>query len=145
MKYIITGFYTLIQTLPVYAKFIIIALLVVVGGYVGGKYFASAKRVEVDRPGQCDYLIEQNKKLVDAFINIRESLINPAPTSFTESKKGYMLASIIDTIPRVKRTTAYQYQQIINMVLFKVDSVLKTNKLDSLRTADSLRKQRFKS
>lgn len=145
MKYIITGFYTLIQTLPVYAKFIIIALLVVAGGYVGGKYFSSVKRVEVDRPDQCDYLIEQNKKLVDAFLNIRESLANPSPTSFTGNSRGYMLASIIDTIPRVKRTTAYQYQKMINAVLYKVDSVLKTNKLDSLRTLDSLRKRRFKS
>lgn len=132
MKDIIISFFNYCKTLPTTGRFIVILLMVSVTSFIAVKYFVPSKKVEVDRPGQCDYLIKQNQQLVEALLDIKKNLKS---VSYTGQQSYFMFASYTDTVPR-KPTT----KQVIRNILFKIDSLLLINKLDSLRKVDSLRK-----
>lgn len=121
---------------------IAVALATVV---VGSRYLLPTKKVQVSNPNQCDYLMEQNKQLVNALLEIKSNLqAIGTPVSYNGNGNGVMFASYIehstyakiahvqtDTVPRA--VTRNQYQQAVNKVLRQIDSVLIRNRLDSLK------------
>lgn len=130
MKDIVISFINYCKTLPTTGRFIVILLVVSVSSFIAVKYFIPSKKIQV--PGQCDYLIKQNQQLVEALLDIKKNLKS---ISYMGAASPFMFASVVDTARPNPR-------QVINNIVFKIDSLLRRNKLDSLRKVDSLRRMK---
>lgn len=137
MKDLLDRIFRMLQALPTTKQMIIIISGVVVLGFIGVKYFIPSKKIVVAavHDGQCDYLMEQNRQLVAALLEIRSNL-KAIPTSNVQRPSQIVFASFIDTTPS---------QKAITNIVRKIDSILVSNKLDSIRKAESLKKVKRKT
>jgi hypothetical protein len=140
MKEIFSGINNLLRTLAANKGSRIWFILMLLA--CSGAFYYYLSRTTPVKQDQCDYLIEQNRQLVNALLMIKQDLENVSgkPMSLLNqriSRPSFTLLLISDTVPKKQQDKQIQK---INM---KIDSVLLKNKkiLDSLEKAKSPKKQ----
>ncbi len=148
---ILSGINNLVKTVSADRKaakwFVFIVVVALVAGWAAVSLYINKPKKQ-DHSGQCDYLIEQNRQLVNSLLDIRKNLETlvprdeggPVSAARVENIFSLSFASYTttDTIPKTKQ----QYQQAIYKILNKIDSALIKNRLDSLRKADLQQRKR---
>lgn len=136
---ILSDFTNLLKTLSADRKmlkifFAIICILIVLG------YFVTPllTKKKVDSSVQCEYLIEQNRQLVNSLLEVRKGLSEMAtqPTSYVESGGGIIFAQQRQQQQQQQILTKNQMQQRIRVMMRKVDSVLMQRRIDSIKRSN---------